>query len=87
MPGSAWQQFGIQFQPKQNRHVEQLIGNAFGSPGQPAFPKMRACGKQFSSSKATGLMEFSANKFPNNEAAVRFLAKANEHTLSHSERR
>lgn len=68
-------------------HMEELIGNAFGSPGQPAFPKMRACGKQFSSSKATGLMDFSTNQFPNNEPAVQLLAKANEHTLSHSERR
>lgn len=76
-----------QFQPKQNMHMGELIGNAFGSPGLPAFPKMRACGKQFSSSKATGLMDFSSNKFPNNEPAVQFLAKANEHTLSHSERR
>lgn len=76
-----------QFQPKYNVQMEEFIGNAFGSPGQPAFPKMRACGKLFSSSQATGLTDFSTNKFPNNESAVQFLAKANEHTLTHSERR
>lgn len=76
-----------QFQPKYNMQMEENIGNAFGSPGQPAFPKMRACGKLFSSYRATGLMDFSANKFPNNESAVQFLAKVNEHTLTHSERR
>lgn len=86
----AGEQLGIRclnFQPKYNVRVEEFIGNAFGSPGQPAFPKMRACGKLFSSSQATGLMDFSTNKFPNNESAVQFLAKANEHTLTHSERR
>lgn len=76
-----------QFQPKYNMQMEENTGNAFGSPGQPAFPKMRACGKLFSSYRATGLMDFSANKFPNNESAVQFLAKVNEHTLTHSERR
>lgn len=76
-----------QFQPQYNVQMEENIGNAFGSPGQPAFPKMRACGKLFSSYRATSLMDFSANKSPNNESAVQFLAKVNEHTLTHSERR
>lgn len=67
--------------------MEEFFWNAFGSPGQLAFPKMRACGKLFSSSQATGLMDFSTNKSPNNESAVQFLAKANKHTLTHSERR
>jgi len=67
--------------------MKEIIGNAFGSPGQPAFLRMRACGKLFSSSEATGLMDFITKKFPNNESAVQFLAKANEHTLTHSERR
>lgn len=76
-----------QFQPKYNLQMGAFIGNAFGSPGQAAFPQMRACGKLFSSSQATGLMDFSANKFPDNQSAVQSLAKANEQTLTHSERR
>lgn len=76
-----------QFQAKYNLQMEEFIWNAFGSPGQPAFPQMRACGKLFSSSQATGLVDFSANKSPNNQSAVQSLAKADEHTLTHSERR
>lgn len=67
--------------------MEECTGHAFGIPGQMAFPKMRACGKLFSSSEASGLMDFSTNAFPNNESAVHFLAEVNEHTLTHSERR